>query len=161
MAFPFFAPTLAIMGSGLWKAGAIALVAAGLWMHGCSVGKKGEHEKLVVLDTAYKVAAAQSEARAKERLKAQTNVVSEAGKRYEKIVYVDKARAVSERVRLRDSAARGAGLPATTTPSGCPAPVVEATGTELVGFAEGLIGLVEQANRDHAALAACLEAWPR
>jgi hypothetical protein len=82
--------------------------------------------------------------------------------RYEKIVVQpNRERARTERERLRDAAARGSRVPITAEPAGCPAQTGGATRAELLGYGEAIIGLAEQAARDHAGLEACLAAWPR
>lgn len=109
-----------------------------------------------------KAAEKQAEARVIERKMA--DKVGDANVAHAKDVRIAGDLAGAYRRGLRDAAAsagRG-GVPADPRATdGCPVCPRCATRAELLGIGEALIGVAENADREHAAALACAMAWPR
>lgn len=154
-------PIASLLSGGLWKAGAIAAVAAGLWLHGCSVGQDGEREKREALQRSYEVAAAAAAAREAEKVRVRDNAVKVAGEKYAQANAINSASYDARVARLRDAAATRDRVRSATESAGTSCQTSAGTSAELLGYGEAVARLAREATADRSALIACYEAFPR
>ena len=120
---------------------------------------KVKHEAYVA-EVAAKALEAERAAREKE--KADGDVVRKADATWDKTVRSGSDAARAKREWLRDSATPGRSrVPVAPAPAdSCPVCPRCATKAELLAVGERLIGIAEDADRERAGLMACATAWP-
>jgi hypothetical protein len=153
----------AVIGLMAWpyKAAAILAIVAALALVGYVKGR-GDVRALWDAERAgYRAAAAQAAIREAETAKRWRVQVDEAQRAYDGELRTIERRNDDYLDRLRDALARSdrvrAGAPAPAGGEGAG----RATAAELFGKGEELARLVREADRDRAALIACVGAWPR
>ena len=124
-------------------------------------GRKAVRGQLDALRQSYEIAAAQSAAREAERVRQWTNAVKVASEKYDERAKIADASFDSSLDRLRNAYASVKGVRLAAPAAGeCPGPSGP-TGADLLGMGETLARLVREADRDRAALMACVQAYPR
>lgn len=144
-----------------YRIGIAAALVGVLCLSSYVAGRKAVRGQMDALRQSYEVAAAQAAAREVERVRMWTNAVTVAGAKYEERAKVADASFDSSLDRLRNAYSSIKGVRFTAPTSGeCPA-TSGPTGAELLGMGETLARLVREADRDRAALMACVQAHPR
>ena len=138
---------------------ALAAVAALWWAYDAGQdSKKGELNAVI---ESHRIAAAQAAGREAERLRMWTNAVKVSGEKYAERAKIADSSFDASLDRLRNAFNSVKGVRFAAPASGeCPA-AGGPTGAELLGMGETLARLVREADRDRAALASCVAAWPR
>ncbi len=124
-------------------------------------GRKAVRGQMDALRQGYEVAAAQAAGREAERVRQWTNAVKVASEKYDERAKIADSSFDASLDRLRNAFNSVKGVRLAAPASGeCPA-AGGPTGAELLGMGETLARLVREADRDRAALASCVAAWPR
>jgi hypothetical protein len=144
-----------------YKLLAALILALVLLIAGFIAGIKWEKPKRIALEQGYQVAAAQTAGREAERVRqAAARIAHEQEKADARIAQADRS-FDAYLGRLRDAYSRSDRVRAATpAPEGCPAPSGP-TAADILREGEKLAGIVRDADRDRAALEACVAAWPR
>lgn len=144
-----------------YKLLALGVLAIALFVTGFVAGIKWERPKRDALEQGYKAAAAQAAGREAERIRMWQQAMKVAGEKF------NARREQADRShdayldRLRDAYTRSERVRASS-----PAPEVCArpggpTAADLLRQGEAIAAIARDADRDRAALMACVEAWPR
>lgn len=145
----------------MWKLGAVALAVAfwSWWMY--DAGRDSKQAALDALKQSYELAAAQAAGARKAREQMWQEAITTAGAKYDERAKVADAGFDANLDRLRNAYASGARLriPASVA-GGCPESGGP-TAAELLRAGQELAGILRDADRDAAALRACVSAWPR
>jgi hypothetical protein len=144
-----------------WKLGAVAALVGILCVSSYVLGRKHVRGQMDALRQSYEVAAAQAAGREAERVRQWTNAVKVASEKYDERAKIADSSFDASLDRLRQAYASVRGVRFAAPVAGeCPSPSGP-TGAELLGMGETLARLVREADRDRAALASCVAAWPR
>lgn len=144
-----------------WKLGAAAALAAALYAWAYLDGRDSKQGELDALRQSYEVAAAQAAGMRKERERMWAEAITVAGRRYDERAKIADASFDSSLDRLRNAYASSARLRLTPKAAGSCAEPSGPTAAELLGMGETLARMVREADRDRAALMACVGSWPR
>ena len=145
----------------VWKFLAIAIAAGAVawWIY--DAGQDSKQGELDALRQSYEVAAAQAAGREAERVRMWTQAVTIAGAKFDERAKIADSSFDASLDRLRNAYASVKGVRfAAPAPAGCPEAGGPTAG-ELLKAGELVAGLVRDADRDRAALASCVGAWPR
>lgn len=143
-----------------WIAGGVAVAVGLAGVSGYVAGRKALRGEMDALRRSYEIAAAQASAREAERIRMWSQAITVAGAKYEERAQVADRSFNGSLDRLRDAyASRDRMRPAAPAPAGCPAPSGPAA-ADLLRAGEAIAGIARDADRDRAALIACVQAWP-
>jgi len=124
-------------------------------------GRKAVRGQMDALRQSYEVAAAQAAGREAERVRQWSNAITVAGAKYDERAKIADSSFDASLDRLRNAYSSVKGVRLAASAAGeCPGPSGP-TRAELLGMGETLARLVREADRDRAALASCVAAWPR
>jgi hypothetical protein len=124
-------------------------------------GRKSLRGQMDALRQGYEIAAAQAAGREAERVRQWTNAVKVASEKYDERAKIADSSFDASLDRLRNAYSSVKGVRFAAPVAGeCPGPSGP-TRAELLGMGETLARLVREADRDRAALASCVAAWPR
>jgi len=145
-----------------WKLGIVAVAVALVGVSGYVKGRNSLKADMQALRQGYEVASAQAAGREAERVRVWTNAAVVAGEKFNERAKVADASFDSNLDRLRRAYnSHSARLrPPASAAGSCPEPSGPTAG-ELLKAGEMVAGLVREADRDRAALMACVSAWPR
>jgi hypothetical protein len=124
-------------------------------------GRKAVRGQMDALRQSYEVAAAQAAGREAERVRMWTQAVTVAGAKYDERAKMADASFDSSLDRLRNAYSSVKGVRFTAAVAGeCPAASGPAAG-DLLRHGEAIAELARRADKDRAALASCVAAWPK
>jgi hypothetical protein len=138
---------------------ALAAVAALWWAYDAGQdSKKGELNAVI---ESHRIAAAQAAGREAERLRMWTNAVKVSGEKYAERAKIADSSFDASLDRLRNAFNSVKGVRFTAAVAGeCPAASGPAAG-DLLRHGEAIAELARRADKDRAALASCVAAWPK
>ena len=146
-----------------WKLGFLALAIAASGASGYVLGRK--HVRMAWDAQRAVDAAAEAKARGiyEERERMWTKATEVAGEKFNERIKIGDAWAARELGRLRASAGSSGRMPsAPGITETCAGAISGGPGiSELQRAGEAIVGLVQSADRDRAALVACVDAWPK
>ena len=144
-----------------WKLGILALVLAAYGASAYVLGRKHVRQAWMAERASVAAEMARLEGQIEERERIWANAMKVAGEKYsERAAQADRNFGVGLD-RLRRAYASRTRMPIPTpAPEGCPGPSGP-TAADLLRAGETIAGLARDADRDRAALMACVEAWPR
>lgn len=144
-----------------YKLGALALVVALVGVSGYVKGRKDVRALWRAEVASYREAAAQAAGAARERERVWKQAMTVAGEKYDARAKVADGNFDTALDRLRNAYSSRDGIRQPAKPPGqCPEPSGP-TAAELLRAGEDLAGILRDADRDRAALMACVGAWPR
>jgi len=144
-----------------WIAGGTAVLVALAGVSGYVKGRSDVRALWEAERQGYRVAAAQAQAVAAERVRMWTRAITVAGAKYDERIKAGDSWAATQLDRMRDATATSDRVRAATeTPAGCPA-TRGPRQADLLAASREIIELARDADQDRAGLIACLEAWPR
>ena len=140
---------------------AIAFIVLGVLLAAYLKGRSDVKAQWELERQSIRLAGIQAEAAIKERMRIAQIQVSTAQRMADEANKNNRARASTERERMRNSTTSGGGVPsATTATCGCYG-ASGPTRDELLGYGEAVIRLAESATAARAAVDACYAAWPK